>query len=128
MQKDFDGWNTQKKRIDQDRSVKLYHEGEIWWCALGMNVGSEQNGGDLRWERPVLVIKGFSPGTCLVAPLTASGKINRYRIDIGRPQDKRSFALISQIRVMDTRRFTEMVGCLDSERFSDVRKAVRDLF
>jgi hypothetical protein len=42
--KDFDGWNETKKRTDSRRGAPFYHEREVWWCTLGVNVGSEENG------------------------------------------------------------------------------------
>ena len=44
MKKDFDDWNKNKKVINDDNENKLYHTRELWWCSLGLNVGSEQDG------------------------------------------------------------------------------------
>ena len=43
MKKDFDSWN-EKKKILNNNDVSFYHEREVWWCSLGVNVGYEQNG------------------------------------------------------------------------------------
>ena len=45
--------------------------GEIWMCALGKNIGREQNGGGESFSRPMLVIKKFNNeifGHCLCQP------------------------------------------------------------
>jgi hypothetical protein len=46
MQKDFDRWNKVKKAINAtDEEGRLYfHEGDIWWVHLGVNVGYEIDG------------------------------------------------------------------------------------
>lgn len=45
MIKDFDKWNKSKKEIDSNNNyLPLYHERQIRWCRLGINIGSEQDG------------------------------------------------------------------------------------
>ena len=55
MEKDFDTWNENKKKIHAKMSAVFYHEREVWWCALGVNVGYEQDGSGPEYYRPVLV-------------------------------------------------------------------------
>jgi len=42
--------------------------------------------------------------------------------------DKKASAILSQMRVVDTRRLVEKVEFLDKSIFSELRKAVRKLF
>jgi hypothetical protein len=56
MQKDFDRWNERKKIIHDSGENKLYHAREIWWCSLGVNIGSEQDGDNENYTRPVLIL------------------------------------------------------------------------
>ena len=46
MEKDFDKWNESKKVIHHNNEDKFYHEREVWWCSLGINIGFEQDGKD----------------------------------------------------------------------------------
>ena len=101
MQKDFDSWNKNKKRIHAENENKLYHEREVWWCSLGVNVGFEQDGTGVDNERPVLILKGFSKQVCLVMPLTTSEKKNPYHASLGKVDGRNAFAIISQIRLID---------------------------
>ncbi len=39
MKKHFNAWNRHKKWIDSHKDNKLYNEQEVWWCALGVNIG-----------------------------------------------------------------------------------------
>jgi hypothetical protein len=57
-QKDFDGWNNVKKKVDTHNTSSLYFkEREIWWASTGVNIGSESDGKNELFERPVLILK-----------------------------------------------------------------------
>ncbi|MFA7252782.1 MAG: hypothetical protein WC027_02910 [Candidatus Paceibacterota bacterium] len=56
MEKDFDRWNGLKKKVDADFSDIYIQIRQIWWCSIGLNVGSEQNGHGENFERPVIQI------------------------------------------------------------------------
>ena len=125
MQKDFDGWNEQKKRINDRLQAPEYNERQIRWCSLGTNVGSEQDGVGKSRSRPVLILKGLSRKLCLVIPLTASLSDNPYHLPIGFVDGKLAAAIISQLRLIDSRRLDVLIGVLGKERFEEIRKAVK---
>jgi mRNA interferase MazF len=127
MHKDFDGWNDIKKKIDSRLSTPFYHEREVWWCALGLNVGSEQNGSSGEYRRPIIVLRGLGRETCLVIPLTTSKQTHSFRPGVGLIDGKGASALISQMRVIDTRRLVRKIGMLNKETFERIRKTARDL-
>lgn len=127
MQKDFDSWNKNKKRIHGDSESKLYHERELWWCSLGVNIGFEQDGTGRDNQRPVLIVRGFSKNICLVVPLTTSAKKNPYHVGLDEVDGREAFAVISQIRLIDTKRLVNKIGFLDQELFQKTKKAVKDL-
>ena len=58
--KDFDTWNALKKHIHQKRFLAFVHAREVWWCSLGLNVGTEQDGKHTAFERPVLILRKFN--------------------------------------------------------------------
>jgi mRNA-degrading endonuclease toxin of MazEF toxin-antitoxin module len=126
MQKDFKKWTNIKESIHFKNENKLYHQREIWWCSLGLNVGYEQDGEGLEYQRPVLIVKGFSKNTCLVFPLTTSDKKHNMRIPIGLVNGKNASVIISQPKLIDTKRLVEKVGFLDKNIFENIRKAVKD--
>jgi mRNA interferase MazF len=127
MEKDFAGWNALKTRIHNVEEQKLYHERELWWCSLGANVGFEQDGTGREFQRPVLILKGMSRQTCYVIPLTTSATQHKHRVPIGLVEDKQAVALMSQIRLVDTKRLINKIAFLDQEIFARVRKAAKDL-
>lgn len=127
MRKDFDGWNKVKKRTNS-KDPRLYNPREIWWCIFGVNIGTEQDGKNDWYTRPCVILRGFGPDACLVAPLTTSKHKNKFRIPVGSIDDRESVANISQMRTIDTRRLQRKLGFLDEELFSEIRKAARRLF
>ena len=82
MEKDFDRWNDRKKEVDRSTFADFVNEREVWWCTLGINVGSEQDGSPEFFERPVLVIRKFNKDTVLVVPLTSSPRRTAYHIAV----------------------------------------------
>ncbi len=126
MEKDFDSWNAikQKTNIEQPR---LYTVREVWWCRLGVNIGTEQDGRGDWYVRPCLIMKGFGPNACLIVPLTTSLRDHQFRIFAGTINGRTARANISQIRVIDTRRLQTKMGFLEKKVFSTIRKAVKDL-
>jgi len=60
MNKDFDKWNKRKKRIHEGSFDDFVHAREVWWCAVGVNIGVEADGKHTNFERPVLIIRKFS--------------------------------------------------------------------
>ncbi len=126
MKKDFDKWNTRKKELNE-KEPNFYYEREIRWCSLGVNIGFEQDGTSEKYRRPVLVIKGFSRHVCLVVPLTTSKKKNHYHFAIGIIEDKEAFAILSQIRLIDTKRLHDQLTVLGKEKFEEIKKAIMNL-
>jgi mRNA-degrading endonuclease toxin of MazEF toxin-antitoxin module len=127
MQKDFDAWNEKKKLTDRRTDAPFCHTRELWWCALGANVGAEQDGSGDEYRRPVLILKGLSRTTSLVIPLTTSTSRHPLRPSVGRVDGKEACALLSQMRVIDTKRLVRKIGYLDSEVFNGIRIAAKAL-
>lgn len=127
MKKDFDGWNVKKKVLHNADGSLFYHEREIWWCALGVNIGFEQDGTGEEYRRPILVLKGLSKQTCLVIPLTTAIHDHPLRPSIGLVEGKEARALLSQIRTIDNKRFVRKIGYLNQDIFNRIRKIIKEL-
>ncbi|MBP9697943.1 MAG: type II toxin-antitoxin system PemK/MazF family toxin [Candidatus Moranbacteria bacterium] len=126
MEKDFDGWNERKKKVNNKRVAPYFEIREVWWCSLGLNVGFEQDGTSNLYRRPVLVLKKWSSDTCLILPVTSSLSRHPYRISIGTIGGRASYVIVSQAKTIDARRFGEKITTLDSEHFEYVRKTTRE--
>ena len=127
MQKDFDRWNEEKKKTHGEKP-RLYTVREIWWCRLGVNVCTEQDGRGEWYVRPCLILRGFGPNACLVIPLTTSVREHPLRVPVGIIDGREARANLSQLRVVDTRRLERKIGFLDKETFTKIRKAAKGLF
>jgi len=126
--KDFDTWNKNKKDIHDKNEHKLYHEREVWWCSLGVNIGFEQDGTGEDKDRPVIIIKGFSRQVCIVLPLTTSNKKNPYHFYLGKVDSKEAWAIVSQIRLVDTKRLIDKVCFIEKDIFEELKKTVKNVF
>ena len=117
MKKDFDKWNILKKKVDAGFVDFYVQTREIWWCSIGLNVGSEQNGHGENFERPVLIVKKYNSHSFLCLPLTTKEKIGSYfyRISI-----TSSFVILSQARALDKKRLTRLVGRVPRQEFHDI--------
>jgi len=128
MEKDFDKWNKSKELIHYKNEDKFYHEREVWWCSLGINIGFEQDGKGDRFSRPVLIIKGFSKNVFLSVPLTTKLKEGRYYNDIILNDGVKRKAILSQIRLIDSKRLIEKVCTIDEIQFKTIKQKIIQLF
>ncbi|MBI4117342.1 MAG: type II toxin-antitoxin system PemK/MazF family toxin [Parcubacteria group bacterium] len=127
MKKDFHNWHKLKEQIDKISRRLFFHEREVWWCSLGVNIGFEQDGSGKEYRRPVLILKGFSKNTCLIIPLTAATKNHPMRPLVGPVEGKEARALLSQIRVIDSKRLVHKIGFIDKKVFEQIRKIIKDM-
>lgn len=119
--KDFDRWNELKKKLESDArdEIAYYEEGDIWWCSLGLNLGSEQDGKNELFERPVLVLRKFNERMAMILPLTSKIKESQYHIIL----DENS-VILSQTRLVSVKRFQRFV-----RKISDVELiTIKDQF
>ncbi|HEX8947214.1 MAG TPA: type II toxin-antitoxin system PemK/MazF family toxin [Candidatus Paceibacterota bacterium] len=121
--KEFDRWNGRKKKIDGKKSLVDFHEREMWWCAIGVNVGSEQHSQSEDFGRPVVVMRRFTRDTFLAVPLTTKVRTAPFRVRFmvnGVEND----ALVLQMRVYDRRRLLRKVGMVAQDTFAELQKEV----
>jgi mRNA interferase MazF len=106
--KDFKKWASYKEILNSKESDGLFAEREIWWCALGINIGSEQDGKNDFFERPVLIVKKINKDRLLVAPITSQIANYQDRITVT-VAGKESQVLLSQIRVISNKRLLRKI-------------------
>ncbi|HEY4508470.1 MAG TPA: type II toxin-antitoxin system PemK/MazF family toxin [Candidatus Paceibacterota bacterium] len=105
----------------------LFREGEIWWCSIGENVGSEINGKSKLFSRPVLVFRKLSGGTFLGLPTTSQERKGTWYVTITLGEIP-SVVVLSQARVFDYKRLSTKIGQLESVEFKKVVKGFKDLY
>ncbi len=101
-------------------------EREIYWCSLGYNVGFEENGKGENFRRPILIVKKFNNNLFWGIPLSTKIKDNKYYKTITIKNEKQS-AMISQLRVLDSKRLDQYICQLDEKDFNLVKKEIIDI-
>lgn len=121
--KDFKDWHKAKKEIHNSKERHFYHEREVRWCCIGENIGYETDGKGKDYTRPVLVLKGFSKEVCLCLPLTTVIKTGKYYHMIRLKDGIDRNVMLSQIRLIDTKRLNDLIDIVDNEQFKSIKKA-----
>lgn len=127
MKKDFEGWVNEKRKIHEENIAPFYNEREIWWCAIGVNVGFEQDGTGKNFDRPILIIKGFNKDTFLGIALTGRMKEGKYYHYLGKIEERDSTANLSQIRIIDSKRLIKKIETLDEKIFKEVQNKLKKM-
>lgn len=124
MKKDFGAWHRIKEWVDGKPDRLLFGEREVWWCWLGANVGSEQDGGGEHFMRPVLVFKKFNNETFWALPITTQVKQNIFHklIDL-RDGISRSVNL-SQLKLLDAKRLGKKISIIEEPQYIAIQKAI----
>ncbi len=122
MQKDFDRWNKNKKTLNNTPNAVIAHPRELWWCALGANVGAETDGKNKDFERPVLIIKVYNKDTLLILPSTSKVKDDPFHYEISNFKE-RVWIKLTQVRVISHLRLLRKIGTISIEDFEKIKMA-----
>ena len=128
MEKNFDRWNDIKKNVHRREEPIRLHEREIWWCSLGVNVGSEQDGVGDSYERPILVVKNFNNNVLWAVPLTRTFKPNRFYFRLDDDGGGESAVVLSQLRLVSSKRLVRKIRTLDEHQFRGIVRAMTEFF
>jgi mRNA interferase MazF len=134
MKKDFIKWHVKKADLDDIGERPFFHEREIWFCYLGANVGFEQDGSSEDFLRPIVVIRKFNDKIFWGIPLTklkADRKINKksekYYHGFSFIVGVKSVAILSQIRLIDSKRLATLMGTMSVEDFKELKLKLKAL-
>lgn len=123
----FVEWTKLKVRLHISERNVYFREGEIWWASLGANIGHEQDGKNEKFERPVLVLRKFNQYILWAIPLTSKIKEdNLYYIQY-RLGDKIYAAVISQLRLISSKRLLRKIGMFSADDYKKVKESIRRL-
>ncbi len=120
----FIQWTKLKIRIHLSDSRFYFLEREIWWTSIGINVGSEQNGKNKSFERPVLILKKFNNSMFLGVPLTRKKKEGRYYFIL--KSDVPIYVILSQIRVLSSRRLLRRMKKISLVDFVAIKVQIKN--
>lgn len=134
----YDERNETKKEIHFQSQNQWKHfflnEREIRYVRLWVNVGYEENG-KKSFLRPVLVLKKVWNLFFVVALTSKWKEKNRFYhklIDVvfnekNKKHEKTSYCILSQVRVIDKKRFTEIMGLVSDEEFFYIKEKLKEL-
>ncbi len=127
MIKEFDRWNGTKKKMDLKVQAVDFHEREIWWCSIGVNIGSEQHSQSVDFSRPVIIVKKFTNRIFLGIPLTTKNRKGLFRISflLGSVLND---MLVLQMRSFDRKRLINKIGMLPQAEFDSLNTFIAQLF
>jgi|SRR3989344_4539302 len=127
MEKNFKKWHNKKEQVDYIEKRPFFHEREIWFCHLGANVGFEQDGTGEDFQRPIVIIRKFNNEVCWAVPLSKTDKRNRYYFPFKFDDTIISVAIISQIRLLDSKRLSRKIGEMSGSNFSQLINKIKAL-
>lgn len=125
MDKDYKIWHTTKTLINNHKPRVFFHISEIWLCSLGMNVGFEQDGKGPQFLRPILVLKKFNPMVFWAIPLTKTVKHGKYYYSFQFKEGIISTAILSQIRLVDSKRLIAKIGLINRKDFNQLKTKLK---
>ncbi len=127
MENDFDRWNEMKKLIKDsvDEFAGFPQEGEAWMCALGMNIGFEQNGSGANFFRPVLIVRKFNNQMFWAVPLSTKQKDLDFYLNFTDPDGKRVSAILAQMKLVSIKRLKRKIYDAPNDVFPEVKSRLR---
>lgn len=124
MSKDFNSWNLEKQNLESaGPNDVIFHKGEIWWCSIGVNIGSEQDGKNKLYERPVLVLRKFNNRMAWVLPMTTKNREGDYYHQLDH-NGVISSAILSQLKLVSVKRFRRFVRKISQHQFSIIQDKI----
>lgn len=113
---DFDRWAKLKILIHFSKNTPHFKVRQIWWASLGLNIGREQNGKNIKFTRPVLILKKVSAESAVIIPLSSQIKQDNFFYNFtlnGRLEN----GLLMQIRLISSKRLIRKIGRVNEDVF-----------
>jgi len=127
MNKKFDDWNIVKKSTSKIKKKVYFKERDIFFIRIGENIGFEQSGKGDMFLRPVIVLKKFNNNFFMGVPLTTTIKENKYYFNFTFT-NKKSSAILSQIRAFDSKRIKHKIGVINKNDFNKLKEKIGMLY
>ena len=111
-----------------DRQQRVvFHQGEVWWCSIGMNVGEEAFGKGDKFRRPILIFKKFTNDSFLGLPITSFGEEGGWYVPV-MIADRPNWVMLNQARILDKKRLGSKVAIVSYVDFLKVKRGFHDLY
>jgi len=124
--KRFFEWIKLKKFLHFKKQPPSFDEREIWWANIGENIGHEENGKDVRFVRPFIVVKKFNKDLLFGVPCSSVFKGNKYYYKVCMEDSNfETVALLSQARTISSKRLVRFLDKMGGGSFEELKTALR---
>ena len=123
----FVEWFPLKEQKHNTTKLQKVTNGDVWWVAVGENVGVEINGKSGYFSRPVIVFKKLSHLGFMGIPMTTQEHGGSWYAGF-KFQGKIVYAVLSQARVFSTARLYNRIGQIAEDDFDKIKKRFCDLY
>ena len=120
-------WMELKAKLNESKAIFHFKEGEVWWAAVGKNVGIEINGKGNGFARPVLIYKKLSKQGFLGLALTTQrhgGSWYQPLIVDG----KQAYVVLSQVKTMSVFRLYRRIDKISPREYALVERKFDNLY
>jgi mRNA interferase MazF len=132
MTKTFDEWNIFKKNIESEKGLIFASVRDIWWCSLGINIGTETDGKNKNFERAILVVRVYNKDSILIVPITTKIKKDRFHFCIQvrnsnkvGPNCIEAYIKLTQFRVISPKRLLRKVDVISESVFKEIKDRLK---
>jgi len=120
--KNFKDWFTEKNDLHENKVRAFFHEREVWFASVGVNIGFEQDGKHEKFLRPIIVVKKFNNEVCWGIPTTKKNKKGAHYFSFEYKEGEFTTAILSQLRLIDTKRLDYKIGSMKGSDFKEMKK------
>jgi len=123
LDRNYKWWFGVKSDVQRRKTLHDFKEWQIWWCAIGENVGVEINGKGAKFERPIIIHKKFSKLGLMAIPLTTKDhtiEAPDWYVHF-RFKGRDEYAAIHQVETISAYRLYRRMGSLDD---SDIQRII----
>ncbi len=122
----FDSWNEEKKKTNEKKYNVFFKERDIFFIKAGKNIGFEQNWKWEKFARPFLIIRKFNNQIFWGIPLSSKEKNGKYYHNFSFKNTTQT-AILSQIKLIDSKRIMNKIGMIDNENYSLIKEKIKSL-
>ncbi|MFH0804384.1 MAG: type II toxin-antitoxin system PemK/MazF family toxin [Candidatus Zambryskibacteria bacterium] len=126
MKKDFERWHKKKEKLEEIEQRPNFHEREIWFCYLGLNIGDEEDGKGDDCMRPIIIVRKFNNNIFWAIPTTRTKKEGVFYFKF-HLEKKNGFAILSQIATLDGKRLGYKIGEISKKDFFELKEKLKKL-
>lgn len=125
MSKNFWEWHNRKKALHESKMRPFFNEKEVWFAAIGLNIGYEQDGGK-DYLRPVLILKKFNNELFWGVPISTTSRRGEFYCVVEiQNRIQENVAVLSQLKVYDGKRLEYLIGSVSDETIELVKQKIR---